>query len=257
MKSSTERGSKRKAEQDSVDSNAPKRSRVGESSLQKLSKTRLTKELVQSAVQHGKDELTRKNTYVYPSLKEGHGQDIRILIIERGENGSIRCKLVPCSLPKSTSTTTASYRYVALSYFWSDGDPIHAVKISNYSTPEERMRQPSKEEEVFARKIPKNSGRPGQQAEWRASDQIFVRTTFYQALERFRREDVDVYMWIDALCIDQDDVPKELLSVWLGDGDEVEVRPEECFGFLTSVLDIPNLGAMLEDLANRDNLELR
>ncbi|KAI4864754.1 heterokaryon incompatibility protein-domain-containing protein [Hypoxylon rubiginosum] len=92
---------------------------------------------------------------------------------------------------------------------------------------------------------------------WNLSGTIYVRSNLFVALKRFRRQKKPVTMWINALCIDQDDLTErseqvkkmhelylqaENVSIWLGDGtSEGAPNPQDCFQFLEDMLDLKNL----------------
>ena len=156
------------------------------------------KQLQQATISVLKYLGKRPDTFVYPPLEEKNGQEIRVLIIEPGKgDDEIRCKLVPAALPKSDPSDTEKYVYIALSYNWGEGQPIHPITITNYITSRKRMKEPSLEKRL-AMKFRKHK-------DWCSSGEKYVRSNLFVALKRFRRKDKETIMWIDALCIDQDD----------------------------------------------------
>ena len=154
----------------------------------------------------------------------------------------IRCKLVPAALPKSNPSDTEKYDYIALSYNWGEGQPIHPITVTNYITSKKRMKEPSLEERL-AINFRKHR-------DWCSSGEKYVRSNLFVAMKRFRRKDKETIMWIDALCIDQDDphersaqvkqmhelyIQAEKVRIWLGDGEyccKGEIS-EEMFRFFT------------------------
>jgi hypothetical protein len=83
------------------------------------------------------------------------------------------------------------------------------------------------------------------------------------SLRRFRRKKKETIMWIDALCIDQDDkferseqvkkmhelyIQAENVKIWLGDGSTATACPKRCFKFLRQILNLQNLDSLLDDL---------
>ncbi|CAG8971448.1 hypothetical protein HYALB_00002031 [Hymenoscyphus albidus] len=212
------------------------------------------------------NELDYEDTYVYTPLKEGTGEDIRVLVIEPGKKDDpIKCRLVSSALPNTPMTpqTTASYPYTALSYFWGEGKPIHPITISTYKTPTKRLKNISKQEKVhclFAK-----------HQHWCNTGIIHVRSNLFVALQRFRDEHEKRTMWIDALCIDQKDghertaqvkkmhelyIQANKVSIWLGDGSSPDQpEPKPCFRFLRKLLDLNGLDQLLRNLAkNKSNL---
>jgi hypothetical protein len=82
---------------------------------------------------------------------------------------------------------------------------------------------------------------------------FYVRDNLAAALQQFRREDEDVNIWCDAVCINQSDVKEktaqvarmheiyseaEYVCVWLGAGNE---ETKETFEFLRSLLNLQRL----------------
>jgi hypothetical protein len=89
-----------------------------------------------------------------------------------------------------------------------------------------------------------------------------VRNNLYAALKRFRKEDRDVDIWADALCINQKDNDEktaqvarmheiysdaENVSVWLGSGNP---QAKETFEFLRTILDLKKLDDLVTNKTN-------
>lgn len=212
-------------------------------------------------------KLLPSQTYAYPSLKENLGEEIRILVLEPGKGDDpIKCRLVPSALSKSSSETKR-YPFTALSYFWGEGDPICEITVTSYKTPKRRLKKLSDEEgkeQAILSLWKKNKP-------WKETGILPVRANLLRALQRFRKEDKPVIMWIDAICIDQKDdderskqVEKmhelythaEKASIWLGDGSSKDApNPKACFDFLRRILDLKHLDGLLGNLAsNKDDL---
>ncbi|KAI1214586.1 heterokaryon incompatibility protein-domain-containing protein [Annulohypoxylon truncatum] len=188
-------------------------------------------------------KMKHSDTFVYMPFKENFGEDIRVLIIEPGTGDDpICCKLVP--------STMTNIPFTALSYFWGEGEPIHEIYVTNYKTADEKVEQLSREEDliIFMRKNKRWEGPSGK---------IYVRSNLFAALQRFRHRKKEMTMWIDALCIDQNDddersaqvkkmhelyLHAKNVCVWLGDGTgEDAPDPKHCFQFLQKMLDLKNL----------------
>jgi hypothetical protein len=237
---------------------------LNEGTSHTLYATELAKKRIELLRKRVLDDMGKsKNTYVYPPLKEQHGQDIRVLVIEPGKGEDpIKCRLVPSALGSSTPSGTEAYPYTALSYYWGEGDPIHDITVTSYNTLEDRMEEPNAEEKaIFVLQKHK---------EWRKTGKIYVRTNLYVALQRFRKKNKLTTMWIDALCIDQGDkyersaqvkkmhelyIQAENVTIWLGDGssaDSPEATPRCCFKFLRQILDLQNLDSLLDHIAEKN-----
>lgn len=262
---------------------------VKQETSQGFRSTERTKKFIQELKRRIREDVGNSdNTYVYPPLKEDHGQDIRVLVIEPGKGDDpIKCRLFPSrlggsaleesALEESASEGSASedpkrsdtpvVPYTALSYYWGDGEPIHEITVTSYDTPTQPMEKPTTVEEVIFR-MRKHS-------EWRKTGTIFVRRNLYTALQRFRSKEEPVIMWIDALCIDQKDkyersaqvrkmhelyIQAEKVTIWLGDGFDTEflgtnprilqASPRQCFKFLKQILDLQNLDDLLRNIEN-------
>ncbi|RFU27148.1 hypothetical protein B7463_g9190, partial [Scytalidium lignicola] len=99
---------------------------------------------------------------------------------------------------------------------------------------------------------------------WKHRGTCHVRSNLYAALRHFRHKRKEVIMWVDALCIDQEDgiernrqvrqmhevySQAEQVCVWLGDGsEETSPKPKACFKFLRDILDLKKLDKFLDHL---------
>ncbi|RDW56341.1 hypothetical protein BP5796_13252 [Coleophoma crateriformis] len=204
----------------------------------------------------------KPSTYVYTPLAEDNDQEIRILVIEPGEGDDpIKCRLFPSALSKSKKRLkTKAYSFTALSYYWGGGDPIHEITITSYRTPTKRLEKLTADDadrrNVMVR-IQKHQ-------DWTEQGTFYVRSNLYAALQRFRKKNRRRSMWIDALCIDQNDhrerarqvakmhelyMQARKVEIWLGDGTSpYSPSPEPCFRFLRKILDLKNLDSLLQDL---------
>ncbi|KAK9773324.1 putative Heterokaryon incompatibility domain-containing protein [Seiridium cardinale] len=256
-----------------------KRKRKGEEQPAPLKKPRLDEGTshVQQATLQARKSLQRLvdvvrdgmakhfNTYVYTPLRERFGEDIRVLIIEPGaEDDPISCRLVPSALGDARTTSrTGSYPFTALSYFWGEGEPIHDITITSYKRPDKKLKKLSTKRRAAIQFEKRKS--------WCPSGTVYVRSNLFVALKRFRHKRDVRMMWIDALCIDQDDKNERSAQVkkmhelylhatnvciWLGDGTgDNAPNPEDCFKFLKKMLDLKNLDCLLDQGTN-DTSEL-
>jgi hypothetical protein len=193
--------------------------------------------------------ITRKkirqkiNTYKYKDIH--YDDDIRILKILRGKNGStLKCMLFSSNLrQKQLTSNTTNHEYKALSYWWGDGEPEHPVIMYDDVDVRDGLRTMNP---------------------FTSSGNFYIRSNLKAALEQFRSENEDVNVWIDALCINQEDVTEKTAQVarmdeiysnassvwvWLGAG-----KPEtkETFDFLKhDILDLK----VLDDLVKTKQYE--
>ncbi|KAH8805012.1 heterokaryon incompatibility protein-domain-containing protein, partial [Xylogone sp. PMI_703] len=181
--------------------------------------------------------LTRKGTYEYDPIDCNN--DIRILRIHHGPRGSeLKCMLFPSAL--TSKSTHARHPYWALSYWWGEPNEVPKNKI----------------------RIFKDTGaRDGKQVltPLHKSDTFYIRDNLKAALERFRDPEEDVNVWVDAICINQNDKTEKNAQVsrmhevymqarnvciWLGEGRD---ETEETFRFLQKILDLHQLDGLISD----------
>jgi hypothetical protein len=177
------------------------------------------------------------NTFSYQPIE--HDKEIRILKIIRGnEEDPMECMLYLSAL--SSAKPRPSYKYWALSYWWGIDEPTH--RITMY----------------------RDTGvRGGLQkfTPFHFAGYFYVRNNLASALKHFRQQDRDVDIWVDALCINQEQSENneektaqvarmheiyseaENVCVWLGPG-----KPEskETFEFLKAILNLRYLDDLIE-----------
>jgi hypothetical protein len=199
------------------------------------------------------DVVRRAQTqaFVY-SHQPLHGQDFRVLVLHPGSgNDTIFCHLIPYWLPKAfpnTSPMSEGCGYTALSYFWGweTDDATHEIRILG---PPSRKSGKSLLAEI-AWKIARNDlGKP-----------FYVRPNLLNALRQLRRVERDVVLWVDALCINVNDIEErndqtkrmpaifsraENVSVWLGNATEYS---DLALSFIPKILDLQRLDTLVQDV---------
>jgi len=179
--------------------------------------------------------------YRYAPL--GPGEDIRVLIVEKGRGPdrdgrrdaeTIRCRLVASPLPPAQGKAPNSnvIHYEALSYYWGQEDPSIAIEITSYN-PSTLLAQFKVEQQKF-----------------------WIRPNLHAALVQLRSADHEVFLWVDAICINQDDKQEKTLQVskmheiyskaesiciWLGVGDSDAETDRQTFKFIREMLDLKRL----------------
>jgi ankyrin repeat protein len=108
-------------------------------------------------------------------------QDSRLLKIyhpskDAGENAPILCSFVQLCLHQDEAR---GFEYDALSYWWGTDEPTNKIWVLHYIRGSERTR-----------------------TKLRLSP-VYIRSNLYSALKQFRHPTKDLYLWVDALCIDQ------------------------------------------------------
>jgi hypothetical protein len=205
-----------------------------------------------------KEATTQKiNEYKYTNID--YDNDIRILKILRGRGKEpLTCMLFPSAVPSRFSASKRSnfksfpykshlepFPYKALSYMWGTDDPTYPVQMFWNHTG-----------------IP--AGANIYQLATFKSKVFYVRKNLDEALRQFRHPNRDVDIWVDALCINQDDnIEKksqvsrmgEIYSqatevyVWLGPGNE---ETQKTFRLLRSILVLPELDKLIKDKAHSE-----
>lgn len=197
-----------------------------------------------------------KERYKYTPL--GHDEDIRVLIVEPGrpadsrtlrEADPVRCKLVPSALPSTQATQVGVHprqviRYEALSYYWGLDDPTIPITIASYNTSIPRLSMANIVQKKF-----------------------WIRPNLHAALVQLRDPIHEVFLWVDALCIDQENIVEKTqqvsrmheiyseaanICIWLGVG---EVDPAQnavdvestrhTFDFIRDMLNLKRLDQLI------------
>jgi len=196
------------------------------------------------------DSVERKNTYAYKNIS--YDQEIRVLKIYPGRPESIiACRLVRCPLLDPSGQPYSDHSepipYAALSYYWGEDKPKNKVYILDTDKAYEDWKDKDK----------KNSLLP-------FVSKIHVQDNLRAALEHLRSEHDPVYLWVDALCINQINVKERTAQVahmhevysqaakvyiWLGKGTPEE--NQKTFEFLNKILDLEKLEQLVERLARK------
>ncbi|KAL8694774.1 MAG: hypothetical protein Q9218_000620 [Villophora microphyllina] len=159
---------------------------------------------------------------------------IRLLRLERGDpDKPIICSFIVVSLAKGAERPP----YEALSYYWGTDEPSNEIGIRR----ELDKRSLKSVANVF---IPQRFN---------------IRKSLYEALKHFRTVKDDVILWIDALCIDQENETEKNqqvaqmariyssaahVLVWLGAG---RSDCERAMDFVGEVIQLSKLDALVKD----------
>jgi Heterokaryon incompatibility protein (HET) len=194
------------------------------------------------------DSVEKKNTYAYKNIS--YDQEIRVLKIYPGKPGEIiKCRLVPCPLlgwdGQPCSDRSELIPYAALSYNWGESKPKNKVYI--FDT-DEAYEDCTSNKNIILPFVAK----------------IHIQDNLRAALERLRSESDPVYLWADALCINQKNVRErtaqvahmhevytqaEKVYIWLGEG--IQEENQKAFNFLHKILDLEKLEELVERLARK------
>jgi hypothetical protein len=185
--------------------------------------------------------ILKGNTFSYRPIK--YDKEIRILKIIRGkEEDPMECMLYPSAL--SSAKPRPSYKYWALSYWWGDDEPTHRITMYRDTGVREGLQKVTP---------------------FHFAGYFYVRNNLASALKHFRQKDRDVDIWVDALCINQEQSENneektaqvarmneiyseaENVCVWLGPGNP---ESKKTFDFLKAILNLKYLDDLIESEAN-------
>ncbi|KAK4888244.1 hypothetical protein LTR27_012824 [Elasticomyces elasticus] len=152
---------------------------------------------------------------------------------------------------------TAKARYEALSYHWGDGEANLPVRIYNSEPPSTN----SADFADVARSAARNPARVKEAENMPQQYRIlYVKPNLFEALYHLRHNGGPINVWVDAICINQQDRAEkdaqvarmnELYSkasqvlIWLGPGDESTKRAMD---FLYDILDLDKVKKLIKDL---------
>lgn len=162
---------------------------------------------------------------------------IRLLRLLRGDkNEDLHCSFEVVSLAKGATRPP----YEALSYCWGTDDPSKKIKIfDNKFTKDRRSLKEALKEVKFLG--------------------FNIRHSLHEALKHFRTSEQDVILWVDALCIDQDNETEKTqqvakmariyssayhVLVWLGTGLK---SCERAMDFVNEVIQLSKLDLMVKN----------
>ncbi|KAG4435233.1 hypothetical protein IFR05_009288 [Cadophora sp. M221] len=202
-------------------------------------------------------KMIKKVAVRYQFQPLGADEDIRVLTLEPGLRADVaqgrpkadpvRCTLVPSALPSTQAAPgTRTLRYEALSYYWGQDDDNVPITITVY--------RPTSAQPSILNITQKT---------------FWIRPNLHAALVELRSSKKPVNLWVDALCINQeDDVEKaaqvsrmnEIYSeasnicIWLGvgemDPETSEVNPDgtkQTFEFIGDMLSLKRLDTLIID----------
>jgi hypothetical protein len=180
--------------------------------------------------------------YCYQSLPSAN--DIRILKILPGEPGQeIVCELIVTILMPQSSQP--DIQYAALSYCWGPDEACSEIRI--------RSQQSNTTPDNFFHFSWSEEG----------TTKINVKSNLYAALQQFRETEQEVYLWVDALCINQEDKNEKAhqiskmqeiynnatnVCIWLG---PTTLISEVALPFVKEVLNLEQFDALIKDGSNR------
>jgi hypothetical protein len=127
--------------------------------------------------------------YVYTKIQSNQ---IRLLLLSRGRPGeAVHCSLKAMEYSRLEST---QYVYQALSYAWGQDSPSKEIFLQDIIVPAEHLSREEIYELASRQAVPRR---------------FHVRSNLHNALTQLRSDSQDLWLWIDALCINQGDVTEK------------------------------------------------
>ena len=202
-----------------------------------------------------------KNEYDYGPLRQ---DDIRILELKKGEGEQfIECSLIPMRLSRHHRP---KYSYQALSYVWGTDDPIHPIRILDAEPRQKQVPEFDKASGKWKAMAKKVLAHEYQNVRFR---KFHVRENIYSALKEFRQKDQDLWLWVDAICINQkntDEKSQQLsrihdiynkaynVCIWLGQADD-KGKSSRAINFIHKAVDLRLLDGLVSPTDSKTLLE--
>jgi hypothetical protein len=202
--------------------------------------------------------LLPKTKYKYQPLLPG--EDIRILRLLPGEEEDpIICQLIPSTLI-SEKDEPLPIQYEALSYYWGTDEARNEIRIRDegFRFPEVDLLSP----ESFYTGLGALSSLDYQGL---GRDRFFyLKSNLFAALRNFRDPSRDIFFWVDAICINQDDDNEKNnqvakmqeiynkatnVCIWLGPASPTS---DLAFDFVKEVLDLGGFDKLVRTELSRD-----
>jgi hypothetical protein len=182
-----------------------------------------------------------KNEYKYDPLTEP--DEIRLLVINPAKTMS---DPLYCQLVLAVNEEIPACPYEALSYMWGNEQPTKPIKIFYPELRGVLAKEGTMKKRNFQMK--------------RLWAKFYVRPNLHFALQHLRSyQERHVYLWVDAICIDQNNNPERSIqvtkmdeiynrassvSVWLGSGN---MQSKLAFDFMKELLEGTNLDRFVKD----------
>src|SRR5262249_25157585 len=180
-----------------------------------------------------------QNEYTYVPIR---CDEVRLLLLEKGRpHDPIHCSLKATLIDRPEDSPPS---YQALSYAWGKDDATHEIFLHDIELPLNGMPP----EEYYRLTMVQAKPR-----------RFYIRSNLYKALKRLRSEGIDLWFWIDAICINQtDDVEKSRqlskmldiystawnVCIWIGEHDADEVEPHP-LDFIQNIVNLKKLDRMV------------
>ena len=176
-------------------------------------------------------------------------EETRLFILHPSKRPTdpIECSLVPVPF---TQLGRGRFHYEALSYSWGYDEPANAISVRHHELSNTTTIRENKQGTARLRTQYKH------EPQWAS---FRIRSNLLSALQRLRQSSQKVHLWIDAVCINQDnDVEKSIqiskmaiiynkaqnVRVWLGEGDRMQ-HSDEGMAFVEKIVDLSLLDRLV------------
>ncbi|MCJ1390761.1 hypothetical protein MMC18_003622 [Xylographa bjoerkii] len=187
------------------------------------------------------DELIpRRNEYKYTDLASD-SDEIRLLVLHPGQyEEKIECSLM------TVASNDRKLHYEALSYHWGVDEPTKEIWIRSFKG-------------SFQGKAVKNIRGFHNIAHYVKPHKFYIRSNLFAALRQFRDTERELVLWIDALCINQDNQQEknrqvlkmaEIYSraynvcIWLGESND---QSDMAIEFIPTILNLSQFDTLIND----------
>jgi hypothetical protein len=178
---------------------------------------------------------SREGSYTYTGI---NSDQIRLILLSQGKaSDPIYCSVKVMDIQRIVDRRL---KFEALSYAWGKGNSSENIYLQDFSVPNDGRSV----DEVMLLMAQQTKPRP-----------FAVRSNLYQALKQIRSEIKDVWLWVDAICINQKDsvekshqIPKMpdiyghawTVTIWIGGSDDSD-EAEAAMDFVPSIIDLKRL----------------
>jgi hypothetical protein len=175
---------------------------------------------------------SREGYYTYTGISS---DQIRLILLSQGkESDPVHCSVKVMDIQKIVDRRL---KFEALSYAWGKGNFRENIYLQDFSVPNDGKSV----DDVRLLMAQQTKPRP-----------FAVRSNLYQALKQIRSGTKDVWLWVDAICINQKDsvekshqIPKMpdiyghawTVTIWIGGSDDSD-EAEAAMDFVPSIIDL-------------------